>query len=129
MRRVFFSFAVACLIAASAIATLVAAPKAAEAGTITFYIKSSYPYSVDLAFYSQSRSHEWPGSGRVWILRDSKMRAYKLACRRGERICYGAWVRGRIERYWGVGHGNNQRCAKCCWVCNNNASQYITLRR
>ena len=45
---------------------------------------------------------------------------YKISCIKGEKVCYGAWLQGNSSRYWGVGKGNQQKCADCCYTCGGN---------
>lgn len=95
-------------------------PPSVQAETETWEIRSSYPYKVQLKFYSQDRNAVWPSGGRAYALDDSKMHTFSLNCRAGERICYGAWnvtTRGSGSRYWGVGQNNRKGCTICCWTC------------
>ncbi len=76
-------------------------PSPARAETETWEIKSSYPYKAQIEFYSQDRRGlSWPGGGKAFTLDDSEMHTFKLECRPGERICYGAWdvARGGNDR-------------------------------
>jgi hypothetical protein len=98
----------------------VLAPSTASAETETWTIRSSYPYQVQLKFYSQDRRHVWPSATRAYLLDDSRQHEFSLQCRPGERICYGAWdvtTRGSGNRYWGVGQGDRHGCRGCCWTC------------
>ncbi|MCA0406401.1 MAG: hypothetical protein LCH39_09665 [Proteobacteria bacterium] len=92
----------------------------AQAGSMSWNIRAFDRHAVDVAFYSQNRKAEWPGNGRVWTLKDYKVHTLKLSCINGEKICYGAWVRGNDKRYWGVGHHNRNKCVKCCFTCGDN---------
>ena len=94
---------------------------------IMFRVKSSHPHAIDLAFYADGRKHSWPGSGRVYTIRDYKMHAYVLNCIRGEKICYGAGVRNAYRKYWGVGIGNRHRCRTCCYRCQGQRTKVIVL--
>jgi hypothetical protein len=89
----------------------------ASAETLTWHVRSNYPYTVELKFYSATRNHVWPNNYEVWLLNDYLIHTFSLTCRRGEKICYGAWPRGNTRYYWGVGQ-NNQSCADCCYTCN-----------
>ena len=84
---------------------------------LTFRIRSEHPKQVSLEFYSQDRSHVWPGSGEVYILKDWDTHSYSLSCNYGEKICFGAWVRNQSSTYWGVGYNGNQSCTNCCAKC------------
>jgi hypothetical protein len=87
-----------------------------------FKISNSYKYLVHIRFYSQDRSHEWPGDRKVWIMDDSKSHTFRLACRTGERICFGAWAPPRANPYWGVGSSNNESCQGCCIACGGSSA-------
>lgn len=97
-------------------------PRAVKAETETWTITSSYPYQVQIEFYSQDRKGlAWPGSDRAYTLYDSREHTFSLSCTPGERICYGAWnvaSGGRTgSKYWGVGQNNKHGCTRCCWTC------------
>jgi hypothetical protein len=99
-------------------------------GEMTFQIRSNYPYKVQIAFYSQDRKgHQWPGPGRAYNLDDSQVHSFRIACQNGEKICYGGWVTGNAQTYWGVGNNSTQRCSNCCYTCNGGATQLINLNR
>lgn len=76
----------------------------------TWTVKSLYQYKVQIAFYARERNHEWPGNGQAWDLNDYNNHNYTLNCRRGEKICFGAWVTGNASKFWGVGFGGKQGC-------------------
>jgi hypothetical protein len=67
-------------------------PPVASADSLVWRVKSNYRDGIQISFYSQSRSVEWPGNGQAWGLNDSGTHKYSLACVTGERICFGAWV-------------------------------------
>ncbi len=85
--------------------------------SMVWQVKSNYQYRVQIAFYSRERTHEWPGNGQAWDLNDFNNHNYTLSCRRGEKICFGAWVTGNANKYWGVGFGGKQGCSTCCFYC------------
>ena len=60
----------------------------------------------------------------AYDLNDYETHSFTLNCRRGEKICFGAWVTGNASRYWGVGANNRYGCEKCCFVCG--AGDYPT---
>jgi len=103
-------------------------PAAASAETLTFSVRSFHKNQVDVAFYSQSRSHSWPGGDKVWVIKDYEVHDYRLNCNKGEKICYGAWVRGSSSSYWGAGRGGRQSCKSCCFTCNGGETPVINLR-
>lgn len=101
----------------AAVGLLAAAAGAAQAADLTWRFRSDYPYTVMLEFYSQDRDHSWPGGGQAFVLDDGAVHAMSLGCDYGEMICYGAWVDGREEVYWGAGLDGAARCDDCCARC------------
>lgn len=97
----------------------------AQDSTLTFHMKSNHPNKVQVEFYSQSRSHAWPGGNRAYNLSDYDTHTFRLNCRSGEKICYGAWVSGNQKRYWGAGLNGHQSCAKCCARCDGSTVSYV----
>jgi hypothetical protein len=110
-----------------ALAAALLAPGFAHAENVTFKIRSYHRNQVDVAFYSQNRNHSWPGGSKVWVIKDYDVHSYSLTCIRGEKICYGAWVRGASSSYWGGGKGGRQACQKCCFTCNGGETPVINL--
>ena len=96
----------------------------AQGSSVTFHMKSNHPNKVQVEFYAQSRNHAWPGGSKAYNLDDSEVHAFKLSCRSGEKICYGAWVSGNQKRYWGVGLNDKQRCSSCCTTCNGGSISF-----
>ena len=92
-------------------------PPEASAETMSWRVKSNYKYKVQIAFYSQTRSHEWPGDGDAYNLNDSDTHDYTLRCEDGEKVCLGGWVTGNARKYWGVGFSNKHGCKACCYIC------------
>jgi hypothetical protein len=105
---------------------MTAAPAAAD--TLTWRVRSEYPYRVQLEFYSTTRSAAWPGDGQAYDLNDSATHTYHLECYSGEKICYGAWVTGDSTKYWGAGYGGTESCTACCYVCGAGETDVIVLR-
>ena len=103
--------------------------KTAKAETFTFLMQSLYPYKVSVAFYSKSRGHVWPGVRKGYVMADSEVHEYTLKCRRGEKICYGAWVTGKTYKYWGVGFRGRKYCSNCCYICDGGESKIRVLKR
>lgn len=117
-----------------AIAVLVSAfftppVQSANAEQFTFRVQSDYPHIVNIAFYSQSRKRfAWPGWDRHWSIKDYDVHRYNLTCQYGEKICYGAWVKGKQTTYWGVGIYSEEGCRGCCYTCNGGNSKLIVLQ-
>jgi hypothetical protein len=116
------------LIAAAAMLTaLCVTSTSAFAADVTFMMKNNHPNAVEVELYSQDRSHVWPGDGQVYILDDGETKQMPLSCEEGEKICYGAWIQGDQETYWGVGPGSKQACDDCCYTCTGGATETIDL--
>ncbi len=92
-------------------------PMEASAETMLWKVKSNYKYKVQLAFYSQTRNHEWPGGGDAYNVNDYDTHEFNISCNDGEKICLGGWVTGNAKKYWGVGYNNRHGCKKCCYIC------------
>jgi len=99
----------------------------ASAGDVTFVMKNSHTYAVELELYSQDRDHVWPGSNQVYLLDDGETKEVPLSCQDGESICYGAWVSGDKGTYWGTGPDNAEQCEDCCYTCEGGATEEIEL--
>lgn len=117
----------AVLRAVAAILALVAAAGFAAAADVTFVMNNQHPNAVEVELYSQDRDHVWPGGGEVYLLDDGETREMSLACEEGESICYGAWLSGDQNSYWGVGPGNAQKCDNCCYTCEGGQTEQINL--
>lgn len=85
--------------------------------TLTWTFVSEHPNIVQLEFYSQHRNAAWPGGGNAYEIADYKPHTYTLTCRTTEKICYGAWVKGDADTYWGVGADDAHGCTGCCRTC------------
>lgn len=99
----------------------------ALASDVTFVIKNNHPNAVELELYSQDRDHVWPGGDQVYYLDDGEVKNIGLACEEGEQICYGAWISGDPESYWGVGPNNTENCESCCYTCSGGSTEEINL--
>jgi hypothetical protein len=117
--------AAAIIVAGSFIAPLGVVP--ASAGEVTFIMKNSHQFRVQVELYSQDRNHVWPGNNKVYILDDEETKRIPLSCNEGEKICYGAWVDGDASTYWGVGPNDKQQCEDCCYVCQGGNTETINL--
>ena len=100
----------------------------ASAADLTWRIRKTYGGTIYLEFYSQSSDRAWPGGGKAYVLRNNRFQTFRLRCRRGEKICYGAWTRNE-SRYWGVGRYSEKYCRNCCYRCGGGSTRRITLSR
>jgi hypothetical protein len=102
----------------AAIGAVLAAPPV-RAEDMVWQIRSNFPHQVQVAFYSEWRDWEWPGAGHAFDIADSELRRYNVSCNPGEKICLGAWAKGDLTRFWGVGFNRQQRCPACCYICGD----------
>jgi hypothetical protein len=109
------------------VAQAVAGAMPAAAQTMVWKFRNHHPNIVDVQLYSSARGHVWPGNGQVWTLRDGDVHRATISCVAGEKVCYGAWVRGTESSYWGGGRNNRQSCSSCCYICRNVETPIINL--
>lgn len=98
-----------------------------KSDSLTFRLQSSYEYKVQIEFYSQDREFAWPGGDEAYNLDDSDVHEFPLTCQRGETICYGAWVTGNDDLYWGVGMNDQYTCKNCCFKCGAGKTPVLNL--
>ncbi|MBY0530868.1 MAG: hypothetical protein K2P86_02750 [Xanthobacteraceae bacterium] len=96
----------------------------AQAQQVTFAITNDSGRDIQIEFYSEDRNHAWPGGNQAYNLARARDDSWTLNCRRGEKICYGGWVKGDSRTYWGVGLNRKYSCSACCVTCDGG-----TLRR
>jgi hypothetical protein len=93
-------------------------------------VKNSTNRTVHLRFFnfgfsnSGSAKGVWPAAGKVYVIQAEKTGKYNLACRKGERICFGAeFATARSANsayfYWGAALSGKKGCTKCCAKCGN----------
>lgn len=126
--------AMLCMLAAFLFTTTAPLSTPASAETLTWLVKSRYPYKVELKFYEKNNRGRviryWPaGRTKIYALRDSRVHEYTLRCNDGAKICYGAWVAGNKRRWWGVGYRGRKGCKNCCYTCNGGETPVRTLKR
>ena len=115
------------IVAAALLAAQIAVSMPASAADVTFMMQNNHPNAVEVELYSQDRNHVWPGNGQVYILDDGETKQMPLSCEEGEKICYGAWIQGDRDTYWGVGPSSQQACDDCCYTCTGGATETISL--
>jgi hypothetical protein len=103
---------------------------AAMADSMTWKFRSHHANIVDVQLYASARNNVWPGNGQVWSLKDYNAHSVQINCVRGEKVCYGAWVRGTESSYWGGGRNNRKSCTSCCYICGSTSeTPVINLNR
>lgn len=108
-----------------AVTMAMAAP--AMAADVTFVMRNDHPNAVEVELYSQDRDYVWPGNGEVFYLDDGETKQIPLSCEEGETICYGAWISGDKQSYWGTGPDNAENCENCCYTCTGGETEQINL--
>ncbi len=119
-RRVLWGVSLVALLATIPVASAVAQ-------NMSFIFNNGHPYRVQVELYSQDRSHVWPGNNKAFILDDDETKQIPISCRSGETVCYGAWVDGDVDTYWGVGPNDIDTCSDCCFVCQVGETEEIWL--
>jgi hypothetical protein len=66
----------------------------------------------------------WPGSNNAYELPPHGSERRELNCYQGQKMCYGAWVRGDDGQFWGAGNNNSQSCTNCCFHCVGDTVRY-----
>ena len=101
---------------AASVGTALDAQEAAS--TFTFYNRNSSGKQINFKFFSKTRNWVWPSATSSWISPpDRKQYVVKLACQKGEKVCFGGWWPSQPNRYWGVGPQGNKGCSSCCYLC------------
>lgn len=98
-----------------------------DSQSVVFEIKSEDRHRVDMQFYSSDYKTIWPGRGRVYYLYDSRSYTYRLGCKPGQKICYGAWRIPNASITWGVGRNGSTSCDKCCTMCGGNSGKIVLM--
>lgn len=99
----------------------------------TFRVMSQHYSTLLIAFYTGNGRSGWPGGdtgSRVggYMINDSSVHTYRLNCRRGEKICFGAWEhQNPYGAYWGCGPRCVNRCVDCCYICDGEETNIINL--
>lgn len=91
-------------------------PKQAQAEELEWTLRNEHGATVYVLFFSKTRNHVWPGGGNTYVFNDRGTHTQRLACRRGETICFGGFNADR-SLFWGVGAAGTKGCTTCCRVC------------
>jgi hypothetical protein len=102
-------------------------PNQPDPNAVVFQLRNMHKNSVQASFFSQNRRVAWPGNDRAYTLNDSEPHTYRLECRQGERICFGAWLTGNSRSYWGVGFDGDEGCQGCCVFCGSSSVHVYNL--
>ena len=76
--------------------------------------------------FTDDNDHDvaWPGNNKAYELLPHQRKDSELNCFQGQKICYGAWIRGDFDKYWGAGNNDSQHCNNCCFICRGDAVRY-----
>lgn len=114
----------ACLIIMSACLAV----QPAEARNLVFHFRNISGSPLQYQLYAQERGNIWPGTTQVYTIPPSgKVFDAPISCQQGEHVCFGAWVEGRGDFYWGVGKNSQQSCSDCCFICKGTSTTLITF--
>jgi hypothetical protein len=95
----------------------------------TWRFRNNTRGSVQLKMYARDRRNWWPGATTNWRLDSVGPYAFKISCRYGEKVCYGAWQVGNTDRYWGTGFQDRHGCESCCYPCRQGQTTLFNLNR
>lgn len=82
---------------------------------MTWHFNNAEINDVQIEF--STTDHIWPGDNKAYSLPALTQKYLTINCFTGEYICYGGWVNGDANRYWGMGFSRSQSCSNCCYVC------------
>ncbi|MBX3577234.1 MAG: hypothetical protein KF723_08490 [Rhizobiaceae bacterium] len=106
---------------------MIGAPAPALAETMSWLMTNAHPRAVVVELVSQTRSHRWPGDGKVYLLEKGERKSVPIECNGGEKICYAAWVNGNDRVTWGIGPDGDKACSDCCSLCAQSATEEIVI--
>lgn len=52
----------------------------------------------------------------------------KIACKTGEKVCYGAWVKNSRSKEWGADYGGKRGCQQCCYRCEDVETPVLVMK-
>lgn len=100
----------------TALAALLLVASAASAETMAFFMKNRVGQAVVVELNGEN-GKVWPGDDQVYLLEKGEQKSVPVECTGGERICYGAWLNGNDQVWWGVGADRTKSCIDCCTTC------------
>jgi hypothetical protein len=109
-------------------ATAAAAGTRANNSSISWRFNNRSGVKVLYRFYSKSRNWVWPSNNKAFVLPNGQNQRNDITCKRGEYVCYGAWVSNNPNFFWGVGKSGNRPCANCCFTCNGVTTPIYVLK-
>jgi uncharacterized protein YecT (DUF1311 family) len=98
------------------------------AKSFAFLFRNNSGTDLQYQLFATGRDIVWPGAARFYTIpANSKVHNAAISCELGEKICFGAWIEGRTDFYWGVGRSKTNACSHCCYVCRGQATEIINL--
>lgn len=103
--------------------------KAPKSNEIVWYFQNNYGRQIQYKLYSWDRNWAWPSGNRVFVL-PANRETYKtkIQCKRGEKVCYGAWQTNNRRIFWGVGYNARYNCNNCCYTCKGVVTPTFVFR-
>jgi hypothetical protein len=85
---------------------------------IRWRFRNAYGRRIEYKLFAWNRNWSWPGGNNAFDL-PANNKTYKttIQCKRGEKVCYGAWVANNRNIFWGVGYNARYNCRNCCFTC------------
>ena len=108
-------------------------PPANNDSSLLFKLKNDYNYNkiLHVRFYNVENNLVWPASDRAYVIDNHKTHSYRLNCKSGAKICYGAWIKNDPSTIWGLGRESSNftanGCESCCGICGAVDIRSITL--
>ena len=96
--------------------------------SFVFYFRNVSGTLLQYQLYAAARGNVWPGVSKTYsIPPDGKLYNVSINCQADERVCFGAWIDGRSDFFWGVGRNSANTCSHCCYICRGRATEISTL--
>ena len=88
-------------------------------GTVEFKIANNTGGAVNVAFFDNGKHrHLDPPGEKFYSQPGNSTETYKISCKTGQTVCYGATLPGEgLRPYWGAGRNGKASCAGCCQAC------------
>ena len=100
-----------------------------RAADMTFFFKNDRDREVVVEVRARDRAISWPGRGRIWLLEPLARKSVTIQCTAGEFVCYAGWDRGNDAMSFGLGPDEGGRCVECCFICVDQRTEPVQIRR
>jgi hypothetical protein len=98
------------------------------ANQIKWRFMNSTGYLLQVQVYAPARHWVWPNATTAWYMANGSSGYAIINCKRGEKVCFGAWTTENPNIYWGVGYKAQHSCPNCCWICKGVTTPIINFR-